>query len=135
MTGAVSVRKALELRLSAMTPVLATQWENRTYTPVAGIPYQKVDLMFAEPLNAETGGQYQEQGYLQVSLRYPLGAGSGGALTQAQAVRDWFPKNLPMIADGLTVNVSHIPSISSATIDGDRYCVLVKIRFLTNSLV
>lgn len=135
MSGALSVRKALETRLASMVPLLATQWENRAFKPSAGTPYQKVDLLFAEPINEEIGRQFQEQGYLQVSLRYPVGTSAADALTKAQAVRDWFPKGLPMIADGLTVNVNKIPSISPATIDGDRYCVLVKIRFLTNSLV
>lgn len=134
MSGAVSVRKALETRLAAMSGGIATVWENVNYTPVAGTPYQTVFLLLADPIPLEWGSAYSEVGYLQVTLRYPTNTGSGAAMLQAQAIRAWFTKNLSITADGVVVVINRTPTIGNGVIDGDRYAVAVKIRFFSNNL-
>jgi len=128
-TGAASIAVALETRLAAMTSPLATQWENATYTPVSGTPYQAVNLLLAQPLNDERSSRYVDQGYMQVTLRYPVNTGKGAALGQAQTLRDWFYRGLALAAGGVTVTITDAPEICPASIDGDRYAVPVKIRF------
>lgn len=130
--GAPDLRKALETRLAAMAAPIATQWENRLYTPVAGTPYQQVNVLFAKPSNPEWGRGYQEQGYMQLTLRYPINAGPGDAEARAQSIRDWFYRGLPLAANGLTVTVESTPEFSPSFVDGDRYCIPVKVRFFAN---
>lgn len=130
--GAPDIRKALETRLAAIAAPLATQWENKTFVPVAGTPYQNVNLLLAEPLNLEMGGMYQQSGYMQVTLRYSIGDGPALAEVRAQAIRDWFYKGLQVAANGITVTINKTPSIVNPFNDGDRYCIPVKVRFFAN---
>ena len=128
-TGAASVAVALETRLAAIASPLATQWENALYTPISGTPYQAVKLLMAQPLNDERSARYVDQGYMQVTLRYPIDTGKGTALAAAQAVRDWFYRGLSLAAGGVTVLITDAPEIAPASVDGDRYALPVKIRF------
>ena len=129
MSGASSVSVALETRLSLIANPISTQWENVVYTPVSGTPYQAVNLLFAKPLNEEKGTRYIENGYMQITLRYPIGKGKGEALTKAQSIREWFYRGLPLAADGVTVIIDLTPEIGVAQIDGDRYSLPVKVSF------
>ncbi len=129
----MTVRAALETRLAAMSPALATQWENAAFTPVAGTPYQAVSLVMATPQNPTIGdGLYRELGFLQVTLRYPQNVGAGAAEAQARAIRAWFQRGLGLTAGGVTVTVSATPDIRPAFIDGDRYAVSIRIPFFAN---
>lgn len=130
--GAPEVRVALETRLAAIASPLTTQWENKTYVPIGGTPYQQIALLLADPTNPEMGRLYQENGYLQITLRYPLGSGPQDAQTHAQALRDWFYRGLQVAANGLTVTINRTPTIGPAFVDGDRYCIPVKVRFFAN---
>lgn len=130
--GAPDIRTALETRLAAITSPLATQWENAAFVPTAGTPYQQVTLLLADPSNPEMGRFYQEQGYLQINLRYPINTGPGVAMARAQALRDWFYRGLQVAANGINVTVNRTPTISPAAVDGDRYVVPVKVRFFAN---
>jgi len=133
MSGIASVRKALEVKLAAMSPALATQWENTKYTPTEGTAYQKVDFLSAEPFNPEIGGSIQDNGYMQVSLFYPIGTGAALAQARAQAIREFFPKGLNLTADGVNVLITRTPYIAQGASDGNRYAVNVKIRFFANN--
>lgn len=130
--GAPDIRQALEVRVAALTPQLSTQWENDTFVPVAGTPYQNVNILFADPNNPEWGRAYQEIGYVQITLRYPLGGGAADIQARAQAIRDWFYKGLQLTANGITVTVNKTPTIGGSFNDGDRYCIPVKVRFFAN---
>jgi hypothetical protein len=127
--SALLVRAALEVALAAMTPSLATAWENTPYTPVAGTPYQQVTLLLAEPDNSQIGPSYTEQGYLQVSLAYPLNDGPAAAATRAELIRSTFYRGASFAASGVTVNIERTPEISPGRVDQDRYVIPVKIRF------
>lgn len=130
--SAQAVRAALEVALDAMTPSLATQWENTPYTPVDGTPYQRVYLLTAEPDNPEIGTFTQERGFLQVSLAYPLGTGAGDAMTRAELIRDTFKRGSTFTSSGITTTIEKTPEITPAMIDDDRYVVPVRIRFFAN---
>jgi hypothetical protein len=130
--GAPELRKALETRLAALVGALPTQWQNLPYVPVAQTAYQQVALLLADPINPEIGRMYQENGYMQITLRYPLNTGPGAADAMAQSIRDWFYYGLPLAANGLTVTINKTPTISPSFVDGDRYCIPVKVRFFAN---
>jgi hypothetical protein len=131
--SAVLCRAALEVALAAMSPALATAWENAPYTPVAGTPYQRVTLLLAEPANLEMGSaRYTEQGYLQISLAYPLNAGAGAATARAELIRSTFYRGASFTSGGVTVNIEKTPEIAPGRVEEDRYVIPVKVRFFAH---
>jgi hypothetical protein len=129
----VKVRAALETQLAAMVPQLDTAWENAAFQSTAGVPYQRVNLMAAAPDNPTFGDAfYRELGYLQVTLCYPLQAGPAAAAARAELLRATFPRGMSMVKDGVTVTVQTTPEIVPAIVDGDRYCIPVRIRYFAN---
>jgi len=123
-----AVRTALETKLNSITPALASAWENVPYTPVTGTPYQACFLMTATPDNLTLGdGFYREQGYLQVSLFYPLQAGPQTAELRAELIRTAFKRGVSMTSGAVTVNVELTPHIGQGRRDDDRWHVPVKI--------
>lgn len=130
--SALAIRAALETALAAMSPALATAYENVPYTPVAGTPYQRVAVLLAPPANLEIGRSVQERGLLKVSLAYPLGAGPSAALTRAELIRDTFYRGRSFTASGITTTIETTPEIAPAMTEPDRYVVPVTIRFFSN---
>lgn len=126
----LNIRAALEVALNAMAPALATAWENQPFQPpVATTAYQKFHLMFADPDNREAGAAYQERGYAQVTLMYPIKAGPADAEARASAVLAAFRKGSSFSSGGYTVVVDRTPAIGNGTVDGDRWSLPVKIPF------
>jgi len=125
----VSVRAALQTKLDGMA-ALATAWENVDYTPVADTPYQVAYVLPAEPANPTMGDDYyQEQGIFQISLFYPLQAGTAVAEARAQLIRTTFKRGTSMTSGGVTVRVDKTPEIGRGRVDGDRWHIPVKIRW------
>ena len=123
------IRTALETALNAITPPLATAWENGSYKPIAGVPYQAVTLLPAEPNNIEIGPGYVEQGIFQSNLFYPKDTGSAAAVARAEAIRAAFPFGASFSAGGTTVNIIATPEIGPARPEDDRFMVPVRTRF------
>lgn len=124
-----AVRIALETALAAMSPALATAWENADYSPVEGTPYQAVFLLPAEPDNPEMGRLAREQGILQISLRYPLGSGPAAAQARAELIRDTFYRGGSFTASGITTTIERTPHILPGRAEEDRWVVPVRVRF------
>ena len=126
----VNIRTALESRLSAMTPALATAWEGVPYTPVTGTPYQQVNLLLSATENPTLGdAMYRVTGFLQVLLCYPPGTGPKAASARAELVRNQFQRGLGLSSGGTDVLIDRTPTIAPAIIDGDRYRIPVTIYF------
>lgn len=126
----VSIRKALESALAAITPAIATAYENAPFKPPAAtVPYQICHILFARPDNTEIGRSHQELGYMQVRLMYPMNTGSLAAMTRAELIRTTFPRASTVASGGVTVNIIETAEIEPAGIEDNRYTVLVKIRF------
>ena len=124
------VRTALEAKLNAMTPTLATAWQNVGYTPVTGTPYQACFLMPATPSNPTVGdGFYREQGILQISLFYPLLTGAQAAEARAQLIRTAFKRGTTMTSGSVSVIVDTTPEIGQGRADDDRWHVPVRVRW------
>lgn len=125
-----AIRAALETKLNAMTPALATARENLPYTPIAGTAYQALFLMPATPENPTMGdGYYREQGIFQVSLFYPLQAGPKAATDRAILIRTAFKRGTSLVSGTTTVRIDKTPEIGQGRVDGDRWMVPVKIRW------
>lgn len=126
----VNIRAALENRLNAMTPSLATAWEGVPYTPINGTAYQQVNVLYADSENPTIGdAMFRQNGIMQVLLAYPPGTGAKAAATRAELVRSWFPRGLGLSSNGTDVLIDRTPSIAPAIIDSDRYKVPVSIYF------
>lgn len=127
------IRSLLETALAAMSPSLATQYENVPYSPVVGTPYQRVNLLLTEPAAIEmTGHFHREQGFLQVTLAYPLDTGAGAAQTRAELIRSTFYRGKTFTSGAVTVMIERHPEIAPARIEDDRYEIPVRIRFYAN---
>jgi len=126
----VSVRAALEAKLNAMTPALSTSWENVPFTPASGTAYQAAYVLPADPANPTMGtGHYREQGLFQVSLFYPLQAGTLTAATRAEAIRTAFKRGTTMTSGSIKVIVTDTPHIGQGRVDGDRWMIPVKVKW------
>lgn len=126
----VAIRPALETALNAMSPALGTAFENGpVYVPATGTPYQRVNLILAEPSNNENNRYHMERGFLQVTLCYPQGAGPGAAAARAELIRATFYRGASFVSGSVTVTIDRTPEIAPAQIVDDRYVIPVRIRF------
>lgn len=126
----VEIRTALETKLNALTPTLATAWESVPFTPVVGTAYQQVNLMIADTLNPTLGGtHYRIKGFMQVLLCYPPNAGAKTAATRADLLVNHFKRGTSLTSAGITVIIDKTPSIAPALIDGLLYKIPVSIYF------
>ena len=126
----VNIRAALETRLNAISPSLATAWESVPYTPVTGTPFQQVNLLLNEAENPTLGdGMYRVTGFLQVLLCYPPGTGPKAASARAELIRNQFQRGLGLSSGGTDVLIDRTPTIAPAIIDGDRYRIPVTVYF------
>lgn len=129
----VNIRAALETAVNNMTPSLSTAWENNAFTPPASsVPYQQVWVMFARPDNAVFGTEHTELGIMQVDLMYPLQVGTAAVAARAELIRTTFKRGTSFTSNDITVNISDTPEVSNSGVDGDRYKVIVKIRFFAH---
>lgn len=128
----VSIRAALETALNGMSPSLATAWESVAYTPTAGTAYQRVWLLPARPVNNEISASHREQGILQVTLCYPLNTGPAAAAARAELLRDTFTRGATFTSGGIKTTVSDVPEVLPAYVEGDRYCLPVRIRWFAH---
>ena len=126
----VNIRAALETRLNAMTPSLATAWEGVPFTPVTGTPFQQINILYNETENPTLGdSMYRVRGFMQVLLCYPPGTGPKAASARAELIRNQFQRGLGLSSGGTDVLIDRTPTIAPAIIDGDRYRLPVTIYF------
>lgn len=128
----VNIRAALETALNAMSPALSTAWENAAFVPVAGTPYQQVNILFASPDNMVYGSAHRELGFMQVKLMYPLQVGTAVVAARAELIRATFKRGASFSNSGITVVVEKTPEVSPGSVDRDRWAVPIKVRFFSN---
>lgn len=124
-----AIRAALETALSALTPALASAWENTVFTPVSGTAYQRVTLVMATPDDGEIGGPHIEMGFLQVDLCYPQGRGAAEAAARADLIKSSFRKGTSLTASGVTVLIAATPNVLAPALEGERFVLPVRIPF------
>lgn len=127
-----AIRSALQAALNSIQPPISTAWENTSFNPVNGIPYQKVDLLFAQPDNSEFGSNYMELGILQVTLMYPLSMGTFDMENRIDLLTKKFKRGASFSSGNQTVIINSSPWATGGVRDGDRWAAPVKIRWQTN---
>lgn len=105
-------------------------WDNTSFKPVPGVPYQKVNILFAEPENPTMGkDHYREIGFMQVSLFYPTLLGTKDITTRAELIRATFPRGASFTNDGVTVKVLRTPMVMSGMPIDESYALPIRISF------
>ena len=127
-----NIRVAIETAVNAMSPSLPTVWDNTKYTPVKGTPWQRVNMFYVQPDNSEFGSNYQESGYVQISLFYPLGVGSADIESRIQLIRNAFKRGSTFAYSGNSVTVNKTPSILIGEQEDEWYSKIVIIYFYSN---
>jgi hypothetical protein len=128
----ISVRAALEAKLNAMTPALATSWENVPYTPVSGTAYQAAYLLPVTENPTMGADHHRLAGIFQVNLFYPLLTGTLTAATRAELIKATFKRGTTMTSGSIKVIVDRTPEIGQGRPDGDRWMIPVRIRFFAD---
>jgi hypothetical protein len=127
-----AIQAAFELELATMAGDLPTQFGNAPFDIPDG-PYQRVDLVPADPDNPTMGDDYyRDTGFFQVMLRYPLGQGTGAALDRAHDLRRHFKRGRVLQHAGVSVVIAATPAIRAGLYDSDRYCVPVRIAYFAH---
>lgn len=122
------IQAALETRLATLTPALATAYENTVFTPVTGVPYQRINMLVNRPVDhALTMDVTEERGIFQVSLFYPQGTGRGAAQARAELIKALFKPPLALINGAVKVELVKTVHVGGGMPDGDRWMVPVSI--------
>lgn len=125
--------RTMALPAGVTDPDKFTAWRNNAFaTPAVTVPYQEVLFIYADPDNIEFGANFQEVGYMQINLMYPLQTGTGAARARGQLLRTTFARGNTFTLNGETVTINRTPTVSDGFVDGDRWRVVVKIRFHSN---
>lgn len=129
-----NIRQALETHLSQIANPLPTQWQNVAFTPTNGVPYQMAHIMFAEPddYTISRADKYLEQGFLQITLKYPTNQGVTVLEDKARELRKHFKRGTILTNDDdllevIDVEIGKTPTIKQLGVEGDRYLVAVTV--------
>lgn len=124
------IRTALETALAAMSPSVATAYENAPFSPVIGTPFQAAYILLGEPDDIVIGGaSHVERGIFQINLHYPLDAGAGAGEGRAQLIRQSFFRGSSFASGAVTVVIDRTPEIGPSLIEDERRVTPVRIRF------
>lgn len=128
-------RKIFEIAIAALTDpnVIDTAYENVTFIPTAGKPYQKFTLMEAKPDNPTIGAGFKrEKGYFEVDLFYPQGQGSGAARSRADSLIASLKRGTALSDGTYQATILPSPYTNPGRGDGDRYMLPVIIPYFAN---
>ena len=121
------IRQALEKAVLAVTPAIDTAFENTTFSPKAGKPYQQLYFLPAKPEAAVIDDSISEvSGVFQITLRYPTGEGVKDVLERVKLYEKAFKVGVKLENE---VFITAPTSVNILGVDGDRYGVAVSIYF------
>jgi hypothetical protein len=123
------IRSILEGRLRAFD-AFPTAWENVSFAPTSGQPYQRAALLPGQTQGPTMGdGFKRELGVLQVDLYYPTGSGPKEATARAEALRGLFPRGWSASSGPVLLRIVPHPYMSPARIEDGWYRVSVSIPY------
>ena len=121
-------RQAIEQAILSVAPRIDTQFENATYSPKEGVPYQQLHFIPARPASLVIDDSITERsGVFQITLRYPAGRGVKDIMARAESYARVFHA-------GAKFDEAYIIapcSVNILGVDGDRYGAAVSIYFKT----
>ena len=126
----IDIKSALETTLKTITPLIDTVYEGMDYTPKAGVPYQRVNLIMNPPTDPCVFSDfYRESGIFQVMLCYPKAGGLNPAQVQAEKIRKLFRDNKTPTKNSVRVLINRTPDIRTLPSEVDRIIVVVRVFF------
>lgn len=107
-----------------------TAWENVGFEPLNGVPYQKVNFVFAKPNDITMGaGMYRERGFMQITLYYPQKTGPVAAMSRAELIRNTYPRGASFSNSGIVAHIDCTPEILPGIPTDESYIVIVRVPF------
>jgi hypothetical protein len=128
-----AIESAFEQAIVAMSGAMPTEWPNVGFTiPAPDAPYQTVTFLHSDPVNTEYGPNHRKEGFAQILLRYPRGAGVGGINARINLIEAAFKRGRGLINGSVAVTIDRTPATSPPLYIADRYCIPVRIRYFAN---
>ena len=126
----ILIRAALENSLKTITPAVETVYEGMDYTPKAGVPFQRVNLLMNAPDNPVVfSGFYRESGIFQVLVCYPKAGGLNPPQVQAEKIRTLFKVGTTPTKNTVRVVINRTPDIRILPNEVDRIVIAVRVFF------
>ena len=126
----LNARLAFEEAINAINPTIATAYENVSFTPSSGVPYQELyDIPASNNHLFIDNSEFEGLGIFQITLKYPSGTGMKTVSNRAELYVSSFPCGRKLTKNGDTITVIQTPQINVLGVDGDRYSVAVSINY------
>jgi len=120
-------KKALERRLTTLSPSLPTAYEGVSFTPPATM-YQRVQFLIKNPEDVTIGDTYyREQIQMQVFVVDEPNKGTTSAITRAELIRNLFKKGTTLLEGDNRIHVLSTPKVAGVGGVGNRVIVPVLI--------
>lgn len=114
MTPEENIEQALFARVRDKVTTLPVAWPNVEFNPPADHRYVSVDHFRNQNTRLYLrGAEQQRQGFLQLSLVYPLGNGSPPSLQAAGDIIVDFPQDTVLVSEGVRVRITKQPDTMS----------------------
>lgn len=136
MSVFTDISNALDTQLSALSPLPAVAWPNRTYIPVKGTKWIRPTLLPASSEVAtigETNSTDLNTGIYQVDVFIDAGEGKNDAMVQADLIADHFKRDTELTYNGRTVIIKNVGQSPSQT-DNGWFQVPVNIEYQSYTL-
>ena len=126
----LNARLAFEEAINAINPTIATAYENVSFTPSSGVPYQELyDIPASNNHLFINNAEFEGLGIFQITLKYPSGQGMKTVSNRAELYVSSFPCGRKLTKNGDTITVLQTPKVNNLGVDGDRVVVAVSINY------
>ena len=126
----IEIKQAFENKINSITPTIQTAYENVTFTPTAGVPYQELYLIPATNDNIFVSGDgFISYGIFQITLKYPTGKGTKDILDRVRLYLGNFKSGDNLVQDGITINILNTPKFVNLGMSGDRIIYAISINY------
>ena len=126
----LNARLAFEEAINAISPTIATAYENVSFTPSSGVPYQELyDIPSTNDHLFIDNSEFEGLGIFQITLKYPSGAGMKAVSNRAELYVSSFPVGRKLTKNGDVITVLQTPKVNNLGVDGDRVIVAVSINY------
>lgn len=127
------IRIALEKELIRLDSTFPIAISNVKFKPTSGVSYQSCKVIPQTVENPTYGDNFhRENGVFQIMLCFVLYEGEGDILLKADEVKEWFYRGKSITQGTTTVTIRTTPTIGTAYVTEDRYCIPISIFYYAN---
>ena len=126
----LNTRLAFEEAINAISPTIATAYENVSFTPSSAVPYQELyDIPASNDHLFTNSSEFECLGIFQITLKYPSGKGAKHVSNRAELYVSSFPVGTVLTKGTTKVHIIQTPKVNILGVNGDRYSVAVSINY------